>query len=262
MISRRAFLATVAGSVAAVGVGLPHAAAAPPDPDPGTVALLNRSRTPTAWGMSLPGVATTFAASGKQVALTFDACKGACDDTLLNTLERNAVPAVLFFCGRWIDANPDRAARLAANPLFDIGNHGTRHVPLSVTGRSAYGIGGTQSADEVVAEVWTNHTKITALTGKAPTWFRPGTAHYDDVAVGIVRDLGEIPLGFTVNDDQGATASAASVRSRLVGAAAGSIVLNHMNHPESGTAAGVSDGITALRAAGWEFVSLSGRTVR
>jgi peptidoglycan/xylan/chitin deacetylase (PgdA/CDA1 family) len=262
MISRRAFLAAVAGSVAAVGVGLPYAAAAPPDPDPATVASLTRSRIPSAWGMSLPGVATAFAASGKQIALTFDACKGACDDTLLDTLERNAVPAVLFFCGRWIDANPGRAAQLAANPLFDIGNHGTRHVPLSVTGRSAYGIGGTKSADEVVAEVWTNHTKITALTGKAPTWFRPGTAHYDDVAVEIVRDLGEIPLGFTVNDDQGATASAASVRSRLVGAAAGSIVLNHMNHPESGTAAGVSDGITALRAAGWEFVSLSGRTVR
>jgi peptidoglycan/xylan/chitin deacetylase (PgdA/CDA1 family) len=262
MISRRAFLAAAAGSVAAVGVGVPRAVAAPLDPDPAAVASLNRSRTPTEWGMSLPGVATTFAASGKQIALTFDACKGACDDTLLNTLERNAVPALLFFCARWIDANPGRAAQLAANPLFDIGNHGTRHVPLSVTGRSAYGIGGTQSADEVVAEVWTNHTKLTALTGKPPTWFRPGTAHYDDVAVEIVRDLGEIPLGFTVNDDNGATASAASVRTKLVGAAPGSIVLDHMNHPESGTAAGVGDAITELRAAGWEFVSLSGQTVR
>ena len=262
MISRRAFLATVAGSMAAVGVGIPHSRAAPPDPDPATVASLNRSRIPSEWGMSLPGVTTTFAASGRQIALTFDACKGACDDTLLNTLERNAVPAVLFFCARWIDANPGRAAQLAANPLFDIGNHGTRHVPLSVTGRSAYGIGGTRSVDEVVAEVWTNHTKIAALTGKAPTWFRPGTAHYDDVAVEIVRDLGETPLGFTVNADQGATASAASVRSRLLGAAPGSIVLAHMNHPESGTAAGFGDAIPALLASGWEFVSLGGRALR
>jgi peptidoglycan/xylan/chitin deacetylase (PgdA/CDA1 family) len=248
--------------MAAVGFGLPSAEAAPPDPDPVTVASLNRSRTPTAWGMSLPGVATTFAASGKQIALTFDACKGRCDDALLNALERNAVPAVLFFCGRWIDANPGRAAQLAASPLFDIGNHGTRHVPLSVTGRSAYGIGGTQSVDEVVTEVWSNHTKIAALTGQPPTWFRPGTAHYDDVAVEIVRDLGEMPLGFTVNDDNGATSSAPSVRSRLVGAAPGSIVLAHMNHPESATAAGISDGITALRAAGWEFVSLRDQSVR
>lgn len=261
MISRRTFLATVAGSVAAVGVGVPHAVAGPADPDPAAVAAVNRNRTPTQWAMSLPGVATSFAASGKQIALTFDACRGASDETLLSTLERNAVPAVLFLCAKWIDANPNRAAQLAANPLFDIGNHGTRHVPLSVTGRSAYGIVGTRSADEVVDEVWTNHTKITALTGRPPTWFRPGTAHYDDVAVEIVRQLGERPVGFAVNGDNGATASAASVRSKIVGAAPGSIVLAHMNHPESGTATGVADAITAMRAAGGEFVSLSGQAV-
>jgi len=212
--------------------------------------------------MSLPGVATTFVASGNQIALTFDACRGACDEALLATLQRNAVPAVLFFCGKWIDANPSRAAQLAANPLFDIGNHGTRHVPLSVTGRSAYRIGGTRSVDEVVEEVWTNHNKITALTGRPPTWFRPGTAHYDDVAVEIVRELGQRPLGFSVNGDKGATASPGSVRANVVGAAPGSIVLAHMNHPESGTAAGVADAITALRAASWDFVSLSDRTVQ
>ena len=212
--------------------------------------------------MSLPGVGTTFAAGGKQIALTFDACRGRCDDTLINALDRNGVPAVLFFCGIWIDANPDRAARLAANPLFDIGNHGTRHVPLSVTGRAAYGVAGTRSADEVVDEVWTNHNKITSLTGRAPTWFRPGTAHYDDVAVAIVGELGERPLGFSVNADRGATASAAVVRSSVAGAAPGSIVLAHMNHPESGTAAGIGDAISAMRSTGWEFVSLSGQTVQ
>ncbi|HKP42863.1 polysaccharide deacetylase family protein [Mycobacterium sp.] len=262
MISRRAFLATVAGSVAAAGIAVADAAAAPPDLDPGAVASLNRGRAPTQWGMSLPGVATTFAAGGKQIALTFDACRGACDDTLLATLARNAVPAVLFLCGMWIDTNPGSAERLAANPLFEIGNHGTRHIPLSVTGRSAYGIGGTRSTDEVVAEVWTNHNKITALTGKPPTWFRPGTAHYDDVAVEIVHELGERPLGFTVNADKGATASAASVRSSIVGATPGSIVIAHMNHPEAGTAAGVGDAITTLRSAGWDFVGLSGQAVQ
>jgi peptidoglycan/xylan/chitin deacetylase (PgdA/CDA1 family) len=262
MLSRRAFLASVAGSVTAAAVGVSRAAAAPPDTDPATVGSLNRSRTPTQWGMSLPGVATSFAPAGRQIALTFDACRGACDETLLDTLQRNGVPAVLFLCALWIDANPGRAAQLAANPLFDVGNHGTRHVPLSVTGRSAYGIAGTRSAEEAVAEVWTNHTKITALTGKPPTWFRPGTAHYDDVAVEIVRELGEQPLGFSVNADNGATAPAAAVRSNIAHAAPGSIVLAHMNRPQSGTAAGVGDAITTLRAAGWDFVSVSGQAVR
>jgi peptidoglycan/xylan/chitin deacetylase (PgdA/CDA1 family) len=244
---------------------IPRAAAAPVQPpasDPAAVAARYRGVTPTQWGTLLPGVATTLTAPARQIALTFDACPGACDDALLATLERNVVPALLFLNSRWIDANPGRAEQLAANPLFEIGNHGTRHVPLSVTGRSAYGIRGTRSADEVVTEVWTNHTRLAALTGKPPNWFRPGTAYYDDVAVAIVNELGERPLGFRVDADNGAKASAAQVRSKITGAAPGSVVLAHMNHPGSGSAAGVSDAITALRTSGWEFVSVTGQILQ
>lgn len=258
VITRRSFLAaTAVGSIAAgyaLRTGLPTAHADPP-----SVAVLNKRRTPTQWGMALPGITTSFAAAGRQIALTFDACDGACDDALLDTLQHNGVPAVLMLNSRWIDRNPDRARQLAANPLFEIGNHGTRHVPLSVTGRSAYGIGGTRSADEVVSEVWGNHQRLTALTGRSPIWFRPGTAHYDDVAVEIVHELGEQPLGFTVNADNGATASAAAVRANVMNAAPGSIVIAHMNHPQSGTHAGFADAIPAMQAAGWQFVSPTGR---
>lgn len=48
---------------------------------------------------------------------------------------------------------PGPATSLAENPLFDVGNHGTRHVALSVSGRSAYGIPGTASAAKVYDEV-------------------------------------------------------------------------------------------------------------
>ena len=229
----------------------------------GTVApQASAARVPTQWGMALPGIATSFAPDGRQLALTFDACRGGCDDALLDTLRRNQVPAVLFFNAKWIDQHPDRAAQLAADPLFEIGNHGTRHVPLSVTGRSAYGIAGTRSVAEATDEVWANHEKLTALTGRAPRFFRPGTAHYDDVAVGIVHQLGEQPLGFSVNGDAGATLPAAKVRANVTGAAPGGIVLSHMNHPEAGTGAGYAAAIPQLLAAGWEFVSLRDRTVQ
>ncbi|MUL81805.1 MULTISPECIES: polysaccharide deacetylase family protein [unclassified Mycolicibacterium] len=256
MITRRAFLAatavTAVGSLAAAE--MQRALANPVQTDPGGVAASNR-RAPTQWGNALPGIMTSFAPNGRQIALTLDACDGACDEALLNTLQNNGVPAVLFFSSRWIDRNPDRAAQLAANPLFQIGNHGTRHVPLSVTGRSAYGIAGTRSADEVVDEVWRNHQRLTALTGRPPTWFRPGTAYYDDVAVDIVHQLGEQPLGFTVNGDTGAKASAARVRSNLTSATPGSIVIVHMNHPNSGTHAGIADAVPQMLAAGWQFVT-------
>jgi peptidoglycan/xylan/chitin deacetylase (PgdA/CDA1 family) len=49
------------------------------------------------------------------------------------------VPATLFINARWIKANPRNFRQLAADPLFEIGNHGIEHRALSVIGRSAYG---------------------------------------------------------------------------------------------------------------------------
>lgn len=260
MPTRRTFLTALTGAAVVLGAGtrLPTAFAAS-----GAVPAADLARQPTQWGMSLPGVMTSFAPSGRQLALTFDACDRACDDGLLDTLERNGVPALLFVCSKWIDANPGRTEQLAANPLFDIGNHGTRHVPLSVTGRSAYGIAGTKSAGEVVDEVSGEQAHLTALTGRAPNFFRTGTAHYDDVAVQIVHDLGLTPVGFSVNADAGATAPAAMVSAAISHAAPGSIVLAHMNHPRAGgTAAGVAAAVPAMLAAGWQFVPVAGQALR
>src|SRR5262245_1458144 len=99
------FLSAVAGVAAAVGCGvaLPAAAAAPvATAGPDGVASVNRGRQPAQWGTALPGIVSTFAPVGRQLALTFDACDHACDDALLNTLEQNNIPAVLFVCSKWI----------------------------------------------------------------------------------------------------------------------------------------------------------------
>jgi peptidoglycan/xylan/chitin deacetylase (PgdA/CDA1 family) len=264
MQTRRTFLTALAGTAAVLGSGALRAAraGAASGVDARSVAGLNTGRAPSQWGMALPGIVTRFAPAGRQLALTFDACDHAGDERLLDTLQRYDVPAVLFVCSKWIDANPGRVEQLAANPLFDIGNHGTHHVPLSVTGRSAYGIAGTKSAAEAVDEVWTNQNRLAALTGTAPSWYRTGTAHYDDVAVQIVHELGLTPVGFSVNADNGATSPAGKVGAAIAGAAPGSIVLAHMNHPRAGTAAGVAAAIPAMLAGGWDFVRLAGQSVQ
>lgn len=102
--------------------------------------------------------------------------------------------------------------RLAAEPLFEIANHGTRHRPLSVSGRSAYGIAGTRDAGEVYDEVAGNHVKLTRLLGAPPRFFRSGTAYCDDIAARIVTDLGERFANFSVNGDGGATFTPEQVR--------------------------------------------------
>ncbi|TQF74311.1 polysaccharide deacetylase family protein [Rhodococcus spelaei] len=235
----------------------------PPPPDPAAVKAKYATAVPHEWGTAVTGARTRLASAGRRLALTFDACGGpgggsAVDTAILDLLERERIAATLFLNSRWIEANPALAVQLAANPLFELGNHGTRHLPLSVTGRSAYGIAGTRSAAEVVDEVWANHQRLQQITGAAPRWFRPGTAHCDEVATAIVRDLGEEVVGFTVNGDAGATLPAAKVQGALTAAAPGSIVIMHMNRPKGDTAKGLAAALPALRRAGTEFVTLSG----
>ncbi|WP_370585259.1 polysaccharide deacetylase family protein [Nocardia sp. XZ_19_231] len=227
---------------------------------PAQVAARHAGTIPHQWGVDLPGITSSFPAGGKQFALTLDACGGPgnsdIDQALIDLLIAEQVPATLFLNKRWVDADPGRVQRLAANPLFELANHGSAHKPLSVSGRSAYRIAGTGSAEEAAYEVWDNHQRLTELTGRAPRFFRAGTAHYDEVAVAIVNELGEIPLGFTVNVDFGATASSAQVTRAMSAAAPGGIALAHMHRPRSGTAAGMAAALPALRAAGFTFVHL------
>lgn len=242
--------------------GLPPDPSVPAPPDPSTLAAKYAGAVPHEWGLAVTGTNTRIAVPGHRIALTFDACGGpqgnGVDSDLLVFLERERIPATLFLNGRWIDANRDLTTRLAQNPLIELANHGTRHLPLSVTGRSAYGIAGTKSPAEVIDEVWVNHNRLHTITGTPPRWFRPGTAHCDEVAAAIVRDLGEQVVGFTVNGDAGATLPAAKVQHAVMSAASGSIIIMHMNRPRGGTAKGFAAAVPQLRAAGVEFVTLSG----
>lgn len=98
----------------------------------------------------------------------------------------------------------------------------------------------------------------TALPGAPPRFFRTGTAYSDDVADRIVTAMAARLVTFSVKGDGGATFTPEEVRSTVTAAAAGSIVLCHMNHPSSGTAQGIAASVPHLMAAGYRFVRLSG----
>ncbi len=217
--------------------------------------------TPDRWGERVPGVRTRLDTDEKVIALTFDACGSAkgngVDSRLMAFLIREQIPATLFINGRWIDANPELFRQLAANPLFEIANHGMRHKPASITGRSIYGIAGTQNAAEVVDEIELNARKIEAISGVRPKLYRSGTAYYDEIAVRISQELGHEVAGYSLLGDAGATWSAAQVKAALLKAVPGDIALLHMNHPEAGTGAGVIAAIPELQRRGFRFVRMS-----
>ncbi|OHD91651.1 MAG: polysaccharide deacetylase [Sulfuricurvum sp. RIFOXYD2_FULL_44_160] len=217
---------------------------------------------PAQWGENVSGVVTTFDSSKKEIALTFDACGGSFrssqyDAQLIDFLSDNHIPATLFINSRWIQSNPEIFARLAANPLFEIANHGTAHRPLSVNGKSVYNIPGTASAEEVAREINGNGDLIEKLTGKRPLFFRSGTAYYDEQAISIAHQNGVEIAGFSILGDAGATFSPSKVAQQLLNSHSGDILLFHMNHPEGGTREGIIEGVTKLKGEGFSFVRLS-----
>jgi peptidoglycan/xylan/chitin deacetylase (PgdA/CDA1 family) len=219
------------------------------------------SKTPHQWGENVNGVRTRLATDDKVLALTLDACGSAkgkgVDGALMEYLVREQVPATLFVNARWIDANPELFRKLAANPLFEIANHGLRHKPASVSGQSVYGINGTRNLAELVEEIELNARRIEAVTGTRPRLYRSGTAYYDEVAVEVSRYLRHEVAGYSVLGDAGATYTSAQVRSALLKSAPGDIILCHMNHPESGTGSGIMAAVPELRKRGFRFVRMS-----
>lgn len=216
---------------------------------------------PQQWGETVAGVKSRISSREKVIALTFDACGSAkgmqFDRALLDYLEKEQIPATLFINGRWIEPNRHEFDRLAANPLFEIANHGFSHKPASVSGRSVYGIAGTKDVGELVDEIELNARRLTELTGKRPRFYRSGTAYYDEVAVQIATALGQQVAGFSLLGDAGATYSSAQVTAALLAVKPGDIAIMHFNHPESGTAAGVIAAIPELKKRGYRFVRLS-----
>lgn len=226
-----------------------------------------QSHIPTQWSEKVTGVKTRLHTQKKLVALTLDACGAnkkespglGYDARLIEFLRREQVPATLFINSRWIDSNLEIFKQLSADPLFEIENHGTRHLPLSVVkGKEAHGIKATENIEEVIAEIQQNNLKIKNLTGYTPRFFRAGTAFYDEIAVKIAQDLGLEVAGYSLLGDTGASFTAQQTYQAFTrGIHPGAIILSHMNHPEKESSKGIIRAIQSLKAQGYSFVKLA-----
>jgi len=216
---------------------------------------------PKLWAENLPGIVRylDYPPAEKKIALTFDACGSkhdGYDQQLIDFLVDEKISATLFVNARWIDKNPETFKALAGNPLFDIENHGLHHLPASVNGRSAYGLKGTASVEALVEEVDIEKLQIAKLTGVSPSYFRSGTAYYDEVAVKVIHQLGQKIAGFSVLGDAGATYTAEQIEKTLSLVQANDIIIAHMNHPERQTAEGFIPALRKLKEQGFRFVTL------
>jgi peptidoglycan/xylan/chitin deacetylase (PgdA/CDA1 family) len=89
-----------------------------------------------------------------RVALTLDACGGQTDTRILSALVDNKIPATIFVTGIWLKRNAAAVEIMRAHPdLFELENHGGRHIPAVDTPQKIYGIRSAGSPDAVLAEV-------------------------------------------------------------------------------------------------------------
>lgn len=192
-----------------------------------------------------------------RIALTFDACEGAIDTRILDALIAHDIPATIFVTGRWLTRNADAFAKMRARPdLFEIEDHGARHLPAVDYPTRVFGLKAAGSPEAVLQEVSGGAAAITAAGGAAPHWFRGATAKYDASAMAEIHGLGFEIAGYSLSGDGGATFSRAKTTRQITSAQDGDVILLHINQPTRPAGAGVVDAVLAMQARGVVFARL------
>lgn len=193
-----------------------------------------------------------------RVALTLDACGGGTDKRILSALVENRIPATIFATGVWLRRNAEALAVMKAHPdLFEVENHGARHVPAIDRPASVYGIAAAGSAEGVAREVLGGVEALRGAGLPGPRWFRGATAKYTRTAIAQIETLGFRIAGYSLNADGGSLLGAGTTELRLKAARDGDVIIGHFNQPTHAAGRGLVKGILALKARGVVFVRLN-----
>jgi len=191
------------------------------------------------------------------VALTLDACSGAVDMRIVDTLIRLDVSATIFATGLWLAGNaPVIALMRARTDLFTLQNHGERHLPPVLGSRRVYGLQVAGTLDAIRREVARGAELIAQKRGERPVWYRGAAGLYSPQAIETIQTMEYRIAGYSLNADAGASLPAAAVARRIAAARSGDVIVAHINQPHRPSGQGVAEGIAALHARGVAFAGL------
>jgi peptidoglycan/xylan/chitin deacetylase (PgdA/CDA1 family) len=200
-----------------------------------------------------PSLVTHGDRSMPAIALTFDACQTVdeptgYDEAIIKTLTDTGTPATLFLSGLWMQWHTTQTRALAANPLFELGNHSWGHHDFTKISPAA-----------MSAEILQTQAIMANLTGRQPTLFRFPYDVYTDKALAVVGEHGlrAVEGDVITGDPDPRTSAQAIVEIVTTQARGGSIVFMHMNGRGWHTAGALPVIIKQLRAKGYTFVTVS-----
>ena len=199
-----------------------------------------------------PQVITHGSRAVKAVALTFDACQtrkpSGYDAKIIAILRATHTPATLVLGGRWMETHPAATRSLAADPLFEIGNHSYLHPHMTkiTPARMRQELQETQDVQY-------------RLTGHQGVLFRPPYGELNPTLVREAARLGLKTLTWEVvtGDPDPNIKAPDIVHTVLTRAKPGSVVIMHMNGRGWHTAEALPAVIRGLRRRGYRLVTVS-----
>jgi peptidoglycan/xylan/chitin deacetylase (PgdA/CDA1 family) len=208
----------------------------------------------------------------KLIALTFDLCEqpgeiAGYDGAIFDYLRANGIRATFFAGGKWMRSHAERAQQLMSDPLFEIGNHSEAH-------RNLRHLSGARLDDEILSperafenlrrnltERQCTRDGAVAASAVAPRMglFRFPYGACSPEALAAVNDSGFLAIQWdhSTGDPAPNQSAKAIAAAMLRSAKPGSIIIAHANGRGYHTSAALPLAIPALRAKGFEFVTVS-----
>lgn len=213
-------------------------------------------------------------AGKKLIALTFDLCEQPSEIAgyqggIVDYLRANRIKATFFIGGKWMLSHRDRAQQLMADGLFEVANHAWAHRNLRhLSGRAltdevrnvqlAY----EQVRDDLAAKQCIGMDGRTPAAQQAPRrlgLFRFPFGACSPEALAEVASQGLLPIQWDVSSGDPAVGLPPTTMAQNVLASVrpGSIVLFHANGRGWSTEAALPAIVSALRAKGYEFTTVT-----
>ncbi|HVQ11216.1 MAG TPA: polysaccharide deacetylase family protein [Methyloceanibacter sp.] len=206
----------------------------------------------------------------KLIALTFDLCEengyvSGYDGSVVDLLRAQGIKATFFAGGKWMETHPERAQQLIADPLFEIGSHGLRHLDLSHAKDQTLGEEITLT-EAAYARAWSALTARQCVAGASQqprqerlTLFRFPYGRCNDKALAATADAGLIAVQWDlVTGDPDPRVSAKTIANTILTRAhPGAIVVAHANGRGRNTAAALAIALPKLKEQGYGFVTVS-----